>query len=294
MNKGRENIFAFMGAFHGMTFGSLALTTDRCSRDAAGQSLPNVTHIPAPYMFQGLDTIAYMETLLTDDHSGVEKPAAIILETVQADGGIYVFDVQWLKDLRDLCDRHDILLIADDVQVGNGRTGTFFSFERAGIVPDMVTISKSIGGCGFPLSMVLFKPELDKWVPGQHTGTFRGNQLSLIAGKAGLEMFVEGNMEAETKRKEKIFDDFLRKEILPMDSRLSHRGIGMIWGLDFSKFDTDMTKPLIAACFKNGLILERVGRDNNVLKLMPALTITDECLLEGLQRVKKAVAEILA
>ena len=293
MTKKRENIFAFMGAFHGMTFGSLALTTDRCSRDAAGQPLPNVTHIPAPYMFPGLDTIAYMETLLTDDHSGVEKPAAIILETVQADGGIYAFDAQWLRDLRDLCDRHDILLIADDVQVGNGRTGTFFSFERAGIVPDMVTLSKSIGGCGFPLAMVLFKPELDAWVPGQHTGTFRGNQLSLIAGKAGLEMFVEGNLEEETKRKAKIFDDFLREEILPMDSRLSHRGIGMIWGLDFSKFDTDMTKPLIAACFKNGLILERVGRDNNVLKLMPPVVISDELLLEGLQILKKSLAEIL-
>lgn len=293
MNKGRENIFAFMGAFHGMTFGSLALTTDRCSRDAAGQSLPNVTHIPAPYMFPELDTIAYMERLLTDDHSGVEKPAAIILETVQADGGIYVFDAQWLRDLRALCDRHDILLITDDVQVGNGRTGTFFSFERAGIVPDMVTLSKSIGGCGFPLSLVLFKPELDMWEPGQHTGTFRGNQLSLVAGKAGLEIFVEENVEAETRRKAKIFEDFLRDEILPMDSRLAYRGIGMIWGLDFSGFDKDMTKPLIAACFKNGLILERVGRDNNVLKLMPPVVIPDDQLIAGLNILKKSLAEIL-
>lgn len=293
MNKGRENIFAFMGAFHGMTFGSLALTTDRCSRDAAGQSLPNVTHIPAPYMFPELDTIAYMERLLTDDHSGVEKPAAIILETVQADGGIYVFDAQWLRDLRALCDRHDILLITDDVQVGNGRTGTFFSFERAGIVPDMVTLSKSIGGCGFPLSLVLFKPELDMWEPGQHTGTFRGNQLSLVAGKAGLEIFVEENVEAETRRKAKIFEDFLRDEILPMDSRLAYRGIGMIWGLDFSRFDKDMTKPLIAACFKNGLILERVGRDNNVLKLMPPVVIPDDQLIAGLNILKKSLAEIL-
>ena len=157
----------------------------------------------------------------------------------------------------------------------------------------MVTLSKSIGGCGFPLSMVLFKPELDKWVPGQHTGTFRGNQLSLVAGKAGLEMFVEGKIEEETKRKAKIFDDFLRDEILPMDSRLSYRGIGMIWGLDFSQFEGDITKPLIAACFKNGLILERVGRDNNVLKLMPPVIIPDDLLLEGLKILKKSLAEIL-
>lgn len=291
--KGRENIFALMGAFHGMTLGSLSLTTDRCSRDGAGQCLGNVTHVPAPDLVPGLDTIAYMEMLLTDDHSGVEKPAAIVIETVQADGGINVFPVQWLKDLRALCDKHDILLITDDIQVGCGRTGTFFSFERADIVPDIVTISKSIGGCGMPLAMVLFKPELDIWEPGQHTGTFRGNQLSLIAGKAGLEYMLENNLLSDVKRKEKIVNDFIKNEILPMDSRISCRGIGLIWGLDFSAFDADMTKPLIAACFKNGLIVERVGRGNNVLKLMPPLTIEDELLVKGLAIVKASLAEIL-
>ena len=293
MNKGRANIFAFMGAFHGMTMGSLALTTDRCSRDAAGQILPNVTHIPAPDMFPGLDVIAYMETLLTDDHSGVEKPAAIILETVQADGGINVFPVDFLQGVRDLCTRHDILMIVDDIQVGNSRTGTFFSFERANIVPDMVTQSKSIGGCGMPISMLLFKPELDLWEPGQHTGTFRGNQLSLIAGLAGLQKMVEDDIPAEVKRKEKIVEAFLRDEIATLDSRISFRGIGLLWGVDFSKFDRDMTKPLIAACFKNGMICERVGRDNAVLKLMPPLIIPDDQLLRGLQILKKSLQEIL-
>lgn len=291
--KKRQNIFAIMGAFHGMTFGSLALTTDRCSRDGAGQPLNNVTHIPAPYMFPELDTIAYMERLLTDDHSGVEKPAAVILETVQADGGIYAFDVTWLQRLRQLCDKHDILLIADDIQVGNGRTGTFFSFERANIVPDMVTLSKSIGGCGMPISMVLFKPELDIWEPGQHTGTFRGNQLSLIAGKAGLEMFVEQKLDLEVQRKAKLVEQFLREEICALDSRITYRGIGLIWGVDFSAFDTDMTKPLIAACFKNGLIVERVGRDNNVLKIMPPLVIEDALLMKGLQILKQSLQELL-
>ncbi len=291
--KGRENIFAFMGAFHGMTLGSLALTTDRCSREGAGQTLANVTHIPAPYMFPELDTIAYIERLLTDDHSGVEKPAAIILETVQADGGINVFEIDWLRKLRDLCTRYDILLIADDIQVGCGRTGNFFSFERANIVPDIVTISKSIGGCGMPLALVLFKPELDIWEPGQHTGTFRGNQLALIAGKAGLELFSQNKLDAEVTRKGKLVEEFLVSEIIPMDSRISYRGIGLIWGVDFSGFDTDMTKPLISACFKNGLIIERVGRENNVLKIMPPLVIDDNTLLEGLRILKKSLTEIL-
>lgn len=293
MNKKRQNVFALMGAFHGMTLGSLSLTTDRCSRDGAGQALTNVTHIPVPYIFPELDTIAYTERLLTDDHSGVEKPAAIVLETVQADGGINVFDAEWLRQLRELCDRHDILMIVDDIQVGCGRTGTFFSFERAGIIPDMVTVSKSIGGCGMPISLLLLKPELDIWEPGQHSGTFRGNQLSLIAGKAGLEIMAETDLLSEVQRKGKLVDEFLRNEVCTLDSRISHRGIGLMWGVDFSGFDKDMTKPLIAACFQNGLIVERVGRENAVLKIMPPLVIEDELLLQGLRILKKSVQEIL-
>jgi len=291
--KGRENIFAMMGAFHGMTLGALALTTDRCSREGAGQSLTNVTHIPSPDMFPELDTIAYMERLITDDHSGIEKPAAIILETVQADGGINVFDIQWLRNLRDLCDRHDILLITDDIQVGIGRAGYFFSFERAGIVPDIVTISKSIGGCGMPLAMVLFKPELDIWEPGQHTGTFRGNQLALIAGKTGLEIFLEAKLDQEVRRKEQLVAHFLKNEIETIDSRIRTRGIGLIWGVDFSAFNADITKDLIAACFRNGLIIERVGRNNNVLKIMPALVIEDDLLLKGLEIIRNSIKEVL-
>jgi diaminobutyrate-2-oxoglutarate transaminase len=244
-------------------------------------------------MFPGLDTISYMERLITDDHSGVEKPAAIILETVQADGGINVFDAEWLRRLRDLCDRYDILLITDDIQVGCGRTGSFFSFERANIIPDIVTISKSIGGCGMPLALVLFKPELDIWEPGQHTGTFRGNQLALIAGKAGLETFVTTGLDKEVQRKASIVEKFLTENILSIDSRIKVRGLGLIWGIDFSGFDTDITKPLIAACFRNGLIIERVGRDNNVLKIMPPLVIEDELLIKGLQIISDSLKEIL-
>lgn len=291
--KQRENVFALMGAFHGMTLGSLALTTDRCSREGAGQCLSNVTHIPAPDMFPELDTIAYIERLITDDHSGAEKPAAIIIETVQADGGINVFPVDWLRELRALCDRHDILLITDDIQVGCGRSGYFFSFERAGIIPDMVTISKSIGGCGMPLSMLLMKPELDIWEPGQHTGTFRGNQLSLIAGKAGLEIFVEQKLDAEVRRKSALVEKFMKEEIASIDSRIQYRGIGLIWGVDFSKFDKDITKLLVPACFKNGLIIERVGRNNNVMKVMPPLVIEDELLLKGLRILRDSIKEVL-
>ena len=283
--KKRREIWCLMGCFHGMTLGSLALTSDSGSRGGAGVDMNNVTHIPAPYMFPEFDTIKYMETLLTDDHSGVEKPAALVIETVQAEGGVWAFDVEWLKGVRELCNRHDILLIVDDIQVGCARTGTFFSFERAGIVPDMVIMSKSIGGYGLPFALTLFKPELDIWSPGEHNGTFRGNQLSMVAGKAGLEYMLENNIEAETRRKEVLVRDFMDKNIVPMGAKV--RGIGLIWGIEVK--DGVEALRIANECFKNGLIIERAGRDNNVVKLMPALTIPDDQLLRGLEIIKNAM-----
>ena len=215
-NKKRNNIWCLMGCFHGMTLGTLALTTEREAREGAGIALENVQHIPAPYMFEELDTIKYMQTLISDDHSGVEKPAALILETVQAEGGIWVFSPEYLKAVRQFCDDNDILMIVDDIQVGCGRTGTFFSFERADIVPDMVTLSKSIGGYGMPFALTLFKPELDIWSPGEHNGTFRGNQLAMVAAKAGLEFFNNNDVATETKRKGQIVEKFLNEEIKPL------------------------------------------------------------------------------
>lgn len=291
--KGRQNVMALMGAFHGMTLGSLALTCDNSSRDGAGVSLDNVTHIPAPYMFTQLDTIEYIERLITDDHSGIPLPAAIVIETVQAEGGIYVFEVDWLKRLRALCDKYDILMIVDDVQVGCARTGTFFSFERAGIAPDIVAMSKSIGGYGMPFAIVMLKPELDIWSPGEHNGTFRGNQLSFVAAKAGLEVMLDKNVENEVLRKEKIIADFMEKDIRTIDQRIDVRGIGFIWGIDLGKFENDITKTVIHACFESGLILERVGRKNCVLKIMPDLLIEDETLISGLNILKDCLAKIL-
>lgn len=292
--KKRPGIFALMGAFHGMSLGALACTTDAESRAAGGVPLSNVTHIPAPYMFPELDTIEYIDRILTDDHSGIEKPAAFIIEAVQADGGIYPLDPVWLQRLRALCDKHDILLIVDDIQVGCARTGYFFSFERAGIIPDIVTLSKSIGGYGLPLSLTLIKPELDVWSPGEHTGTFRGNQIAIVAAKAALEILLKDNIEEETKRKGKIIEQYLKEQIAPLNNLLEVRGIGLIWGIDFNKMsDSSISKKMVKKCFANGLITERAGRGNNVLKIMPPLTILDENLIKGLDILKKSLQEIL-
>ena len=283
--KKRENIWCLMGCFHGMTLASLALTSDRDSRNGAGVPLTNVTHIPAPYMFGELDTIQYMETLITDDHSGIEKPAALIIETVQAEGGIYVFDKEWLKAVRNFCDTHDILLIVDDIQVGCARTGTFFSFERAGIVPDIVIMSKSIGGYGLPFSLTLFKPELDIWTPGEHNGTFRGNQLAIVAAKAGLTYMLEHQIEKEAVRKEEIIRNYLTHNIT--DNTVAVRGIGCIFGIDVGS--GERAAAITKKCFENGLIIERAGRGNCVIKLMPALTIPDELLIKGLDIIKHSM-----
>lgn len=292
--KKRTNVFALMGAFHGMTLGSIALTTDADSRAGAGVPLYNVTHIPAPYMFPELDTVAYMERLLTDDHSGVEKPAAIILETMQADGGIYALPTEWLQRVRALCDKYDILMIVDDVQVGCARTGWFFSFERAGIQPDIVTMSKSIGGYGMPFAVTLLKPELDIWKPGEHNGTFRGYQLSLVAAKAGLEYMLNEHVEEAVREREKIVAKIMREEIETIDSRIETRGLGLLWGVDFGAFGGDTAKAVLDEAFKNGLIVERVGRGNAVIKVMPELKVPVETLEKGLRILVQAIRTVLS
>ncbi|MGN0526538.1 MAG: diaminobutyrate--2-oxoglutarate transaminase [Acutalibacteraceae bacterium] len=291
--KKRNNIFAFMGAFHGMTLGSLSMTTDRDSREGAGVCLTDVTHIPAPYMFPDFDVLNYMQTLLDDDHSGISKPAAVVIEPVQADGGIHVFSVEFLKGLREFCTRNDILLICDDIQVGSARTGTYFSFERAGIVPDIVTLSKSIGGYGMPFALVLLKPEIDVWKPGEHNGTFRGSQLSIVAAKAGIEVMLNENVEAEVRRKSEIIKEYLGK-IPEINNKFDVRGIGFMWGVDCNKVKPDVvSKAIVKECFDNGLIVERAGRNNDVVKLMPCLLADDETLKAGLEIFVKSVENVM-
>ncbi len=294
--KKRNNILAFSGAFHGMSLGSLAATTEAKARKGAGVPLGNVSFMPFPFGFnKSFDTIAYIENVLKDGHSGVDYPAAIIVETVQAEGGICVADIEWLQRLRDLCDRFDILLICDDIQVGCGRTGNFFSFERAGIVPDMVTLSKSISGSGLPMAMLLLKPELDIWLPAEHNGTFRGNQLGFIGAKAAVEIVDETNLLEDVKRKEALVNDYIEQNILPLDKRISHRGIGLIHGIDMSEFNIDGLADRIAKrCFDFGLIIELAGRKDSVIKLLPPLVIPDDELMKGLDIIAASMREKLA
>ncbi len=293
--KQRTNIIAFSGAFHGMSLGALAASSDSFSRHGAGVPLGNISFLPYFNAFPDPDlSLEYLESVLTDDHSGIDFPAAIILETVQAEGGINVAPVEWLQKLRAICDRYDILMIVDDIQVGVGRTGHFFSFERAGIVPDMVTLSKSISGLGLPLSLLLIKPEIDLFQPAEHNGTFRGNQLAFVGSKTAIQLYQKLDMDSIVQKKEALIKDFLETNIKPLHKDIDIRGIGMIWGIDTSKIDGSITKKLQQGCFKRNLVLEKAGRKDQVLKLMPPLLIPEETLMEGLNILKAVCEDVLA
>lgn len=290
-NTKRTEIIAFSGAFHGMTLGALACTTDRISREGGSVNLSNVTHIP----YDGtpkIDSINYLKWLLSDDHSGYEKPAAIILETIQAEGGINVASNEWLKKIREICSNEKIIMIIDDIQVGNGRSGSFFSFERAGIEPDIVIMSKSISGFGMPMAILLIKPELDIFRPAEHNGTFRGNQLSFVGGTAGIDYFVNYKIDGEVRRKGRIIEEFIQEKVIPIDTRLKYRGIGLIWGIDFNSIDSGFALEAVHRCFDNGLVIEVAGRKDGVLKILPPLTIEDGILIEGLEIIRKVILEI--
>ena len=294
--KQRSGIFSFMGGYHGMTLGSLSITGNTTIRSGTIGTSSNVTFMPYPYEFmEKFDTIEYINSVLNDVNSGIEKPAAIIFETVQAEGGVIVALVEWMQRLRALCDEHDILLICDDIQVGCGRTGSFFSFERANIVPDLVVLSKSISGYGFPMSLLLIKPELDVWQPGEHTGTFRGNQLAFVGATAALEYRESINLKQEVKNKELFFKNFLTQQIATIDEKIEIRGIGMIWGIDVKRFDDQsLAKRVSTRCFELGLIVERVGRNDSVIKILPPLTIDIPTLQKGCSIIKDAFYECMS
>ncbi|MEV0265584.1 diaminobutyrate--2-oxoglutarate transaminase [Streptomyces sp. NPDC050617] len=290
--KGRESIVSFTNAFHGMSLGSLAVTGNAFKRAGAGIPLVHGTPMPFDNYFDGrVPDFLWFERLLEDQGSGLNTPAAVIVETVQGEGGINVARPEWLRALADLCKRRDMLLIVDDIQMGCGRTGAFFSFEEAGITPDIVTLSKSIGGYGMPMSLTLFKPELDVWEPGEHNGTFRGNNPSFVTAAAALDTYwADGQTEKQTLARGEQVEQALRA-ICEEHVRLGaeYRGRGLVWGLEFT--DKSRATAVARRAFELGLLIETSGPESEVIKLLPALTVTPEELDEGLRTLARAVNE---
>ncbi|MFD8868788.1 diaminobutyrate--2-oxoglutarate transaminase [Streptomyces sp. NPDC059590] len=290
--KGREAIVSFTNAFHGMSLGALAVTGNAFKRAGAGIPLVHGTPMPFDNYLDGrVPDFLWFERLLEDQGSGLNQPAAVIVETVQGEGGINVARNEWLRGLADLCKRRDMLLIVDDIQMGCGRTGPFFSFEEAGITPDIVTLSKSIGGYGLPMSLALFRPELDIWEPGEHNGTFRGNNPAFVTAAAALDTYwADGQMEKQTLARGEQVQQALR-EICEEHVRLGaeYRGRGLVWGLEFT--DPSRATAVCARAFELGLLVETSGPQSEVVKLLPPLTVSPEELDEGLRTLARAVRE---
>lgn len=293
--KGRSNIISFTHGFHGVSGGSLAVTANEKFRRAAGVALANTTFMPFDgYFGPDVDTIVYLEKMLDDASSGLDLPAAIIVETVQGEGGVNVASWRWLKELEKLCRRYDMLLIVDDIQVGCGRTGNFFSFETAGIRPDIITLSKSLSGFGLPMSLVLIKPELDIWKPGAHSGTFRGNNLAFVTAAQTLDSYwAKNDFARNTIRKERLVRDWLENIVHSFPGAdLSVRGRGLIQGLVFEG-RPELANKVVKKAFGHGLVIETSGARDEVLKILPALTIEDEILIRGLEIIERSVTEVL-
>ncbi|MFC5338022.1 diaminobutyrate--2-oxoglutarate transaminase [Leucobacter denitrificans] len=292
---GRSNVVAFTNGFHGLSLGALAATSNAKYRRAGGTALGDVTRLPYDgYLGEGIDTLDLFERMLDDTGSGLDLPATVIVEAVQGEGGINVASAEWLQRLRSITEARGILLIVDDIQAGVGRTGAFFSFEESGIVPDLVTISKSISASGLPMSLVLLKPEVDVWEPGAHTGTFRGNNPAFVTGRIAIETywqdsaFTDSIAERSAQLRaalEAIAAEFPQAEF-------TVRGRGLMYGL------ASMAKPELAgavsqAAFERGLVIETSGAKDEVLKFLPALTITADELDRGLAIVRESLASVL-
>jgi diaminobutyrate-2-oxoglutarate transaminase len=292
---GRTNVVSFTNGFHGVSLGSVAATANSHFRDASGVPLDNVSFLPYDgYLGEDIDTLDYFEQLLKDSSSGLDLPAAVILETVQGEGGVNVAGFEWLQRLETLCQEFEILLIVDDIQVGCGRTGSFFSFEQAGIVPDIVTLSKSLSAYGLPMSLVLMKSELDRWKPGQHNGTFRGNNLAFVSATAALELFwKDRSFSRDINRKARATRERLQTIAQEVDDfELIPRGRGMIQGLACPECPA-LAGLVSAEAYRRGLIIETCGTDDNVLKFLPPLTIEDEQLKRGLDIVAESFHAVL-
>jgi len=290
---GRTNIISFTNGFHGVSIGALAATANQHFRRAAGVALQGVTVMPYDgYLGSGIDTIAYLDRMLSDPSSGIDEPAAVLIELIQGEGGLNAARFDWLKRLQALCRRKKILLIVDDIQAGCGRSNQFFSFEAAGLKPDIVTMSKSISGYGLPFAIVLIERSLDQWKPGEHNGTFRGNNHAFVTAAAALEHYWSNpDFENEVIAKSEHLGERLQALVDKFSPDLIEvKGRGMMRGLLCA--DPELAAAATANAFQRGLIIERAGPYDEVIKFLMPLTTTVAELDEGIDILEQAFEDV--
>jgi diaminobutyrate-2-oxoglutarate transaminase len=285
---GRTNVIAFTNGYHGVTLGALATTGNRFNRIGPAMGLHGVSRFPFDgYLNVGTDTADILDRMLDDASSGIDSPAAIIVEAVQGEGGLNPASPDWLRRIAQTARRHGALLILDEVQAGCGRTGSFFAFEKAGIVPDLVAMSKSLSGFGLPMAVLLIRPECDIWQPGEHNGTFRGNTHAFVTARVALEKFWSGDgLVREVATKSEILRDRLA-EIAAGLPGARVKGRGMMQGIDVGS--GDFAAEICGRCFANGLVIETAGAQGEVVKVLAPLTTPTDLLEQGLDILSKAV-----
>ncbi len=289
---GRTQVIAFSHGFHGMTLGSLACTANEYFRNAAGVPLEHVHRLPFETRSGGDTALKHYRAALDDPSSGLMPPAAFMVEAIQAEGGVNIASQAWLQEVQALARETGALFIIDDIQAGCGRTGSYCSFDGMGLDPDVITLAKGIGGFGTPLAMNLIKPEHDaQWSPGEHTGTFRGQGLSFVAGREALRYFETDEFSSQVRAKGERMAARLHT-LAEQHPHLGYsaRGRGMMQGLDV--VDGSKAKEMAKRCFESGLLIGPCGSGGRVIKLIPPLTIEDEVLDQGLNILDGIVREV--
>jgi diaminobutyrate-2-oxoglutarate transaminase len=283
---GRTNVISFTNGFHGVTLGALAATGNSGHRGGAGIPLNGVTRAPFDgYYGKDIDTADLLDQQLSDPSGGIDAPAAIIVEPVQGEGGLNVASQAWLKKIQSIAKKHGALFIVDDIQAGCGRTGTFFSFEKFGLSPDIVTMAKSLSGMGLPFAITLLKPQHDIWKPAEHNGTFRGNNHAFVTARAALEKFwADGAFEAELAEKAEFLQRRLRS--IANEYGLRVKGRGLMVGIETDSGEN--ASAICKLCFEDRLIIETSGAHDEIVKILAPLTIDMDQFAQGLDILENA------
>ncbi|WP_411566251.1 aspartate aminotransferase family protein [Pseudomonas orientalis] len=286
---GRHAIACFTGGYHGMSLGALAITANPAKKQSMGVQIPGVIRLPydGVHLTDVPAQLKMLEDMFCRPGYGNDLPAAFVLEVIQGEGGIHSASHAWLQGVAALAKKLDALLIIDDIQAGNGRSGTFFSFEGSGIVPDIICISKSLSGLGLPFAITLLRPQIDIWEPAEHNGTFRGNNLAMITARIALEKFwSDERLSKDVLYKSQQLRQQLSEGLMGISSDFEVRGRGLMLGIAFN--DITFAKKLSAQLFNEQMIAETCGPSNEVLKCMPALTIASQDISDGGERIIKA------
>ncbi len=304
-NSRRTTLIAFQGGYHGMTTGALSLSSGRDFKEHLLPLLPGVHFVPYAYCYRcvfgknpdtcEIDCAKYLDYILDDPHSGVAKPVAAIIEAIQGEGGSIVPPDRFLPSIKDICMKHGVLLIVDEIQAGFCRTGKMFAFEHFGIVPDIMTMSKALGGAGFPISGIAYRKELDTWPPGKHIGTFRGNVLAFAAGHAALRFMLQSDLAGYSLGLGEKMLSWLKD--IEKDSKIigEARGKGLMLGVELVK-DKDTKEPapefasqVRTTCHQHGLLVEIGGHFSNVVRFLPPLVLTEDLALKGIEIFEDAI-----